>query len=197
MLSRRKHVPAKGTLESRSSPPTKFRRSDVVRGGYGVPQGRCEDEESSRPTSFAGLVIFQKLFSRLALKRRLAACFAHLRTRATYRGREFIRRFLMHTLPSGFVRIRYYGFLANRDRSRRLDLCRRLLGVSSSSIPPSDEVVMQADALEPCSTAQPCPACGRGTLIIVDFAPPIRPHPPRRPYIRTRRPAETVAFDTS
>jgi hypothetical protein len=46
-------------------------RSGVVRGGYGVPEIRCEDQSSSSLTSFAGLVIFQKPFSRLALKRRL------------------------------------------------------------------------------------------------------------------------------
>ena len=37
---------------------------------------------------------------------------------------EFIRRFLLHVLPSGFVKIRHYGFLANGVRARRLDLCR-------------------------------------------------------------------------
>ena len=40
---------------------------------------------------------------------------------------EFIRRFLLHTLPQGFVRIRHYGFLANRDRTTHLNLIRRLL----------------------------------------------------------------------
>jgi len=83
----------------------KFRRSDVVRVGYGVPQIRCEDEDSSSLTSFAGLVIFQKLFSRLALKRRLAACFAHLRTRATYRGHEIILCLIVHLLL-GFRKLR-------------------------------------------------------------------------------------------
>jgi hypothetical protein len=41
---------------------------------------------------------------------------------------EFIRRYLTHVLPSGFVRIRHYGFLSNRNRTEKLDLCRRLLG---------------------------------------------------------------------
>lgn len=44
---------------------------------------------------------------------------------------EFIRRFLMHTLPDGFHRIRYYGFAANGHRSDKLALCRRLLDVAS------------------------------------------------------------------
>ena len=54
-------------------------------------------------------------------------------------GSEFIRRFLMHTLPSGFVRIRYYGFLANRYRNERLEQCRRLLGVTSEATPVIEE----------------------------------------------------------
>jgi hypothetical protein len=40
---------------------------------------------------------------------------------------EFIRRFLLHILPAGFIKIRHFGFLANRNRSVRLDLCRKLL----------------------------------------------------------------------
>jgi hypothetical protein len=40
---------------------------------------------------------------------------------------DFIRHFLQHTLPAGFQRIRYYGFLANCHRKTKLDLCRQLL----------------------------------------------------------------------
>lgn len=40
---------------------------------------------------------------------------------------EFLRRFFLHVLPPGFVRIRHFGFLANRQRQRMLPLCRRLL----------------------------------------------------------------------
>ena len=40
---------------------------------------------------------------------------------------EFIRRFLLHTLPDGFHRIRHYGFLANGHRAAKLALCRKLL----------------------------------------------------------------------
>jgi hypothetical protein len=46
---------------------------------------------------------------------------------------EFIRRFLLHVLPEGFQRIRYYGFLANRDRRKKLALCRQLLGMQTLS----------------------------------------------------------------
>jgi hypothetical protein len=40
---------------------------------------------------------------------------------------EFIRRFLMHVLPDGFVRIRHFGFLSNRTRKKLLPLCRKAL----------------------------------------------------------------------
>ena len=45
----------------------------------------------------------------------------------TVTAEEFLRRFLLHALPRGFVRIRFFGFLANRRRKHLLPLCRRLL----------------------------------------------------------------------
>jgi putative transposase len=51
---------------------------------------------------------------------------------------EFIRRFLIHVLPSGFQRIRYYGLLGNRYRKDKLARCRELLGMSKLA-PKADE----------------------------------------------------------
>ena len=48
----------------------------------------------------------------------------------TLDGKEFVRRFLIHVLPDGFHRIRYYGFLGNCHRARKLALCRELLGMA-------------------------------------------------------------------
>jgi hypothetical protein len=50
---------------------------------------------------------------------------------------EFIRSFLLHSLPSGFVRIRHYGFLANRNRNQHLNAIRDLMGLSA---PPEKQV---------------------------------------------------------
>jgi hypothetical protein len=77
---------------------------------------------------------------------------------------EFIRRFLMHTLPDGFHRIRYYGFAANGHRSDKLALCRQLLDVA----PPRAEVhdAEQTDD-PPHDAALPCPCCG-GRMITVE-----------------------------
>jgi hypothetical protein len=60
----------------------------------------------------------------------------------TVSAEEFMRRFLLHVLPKGFVRIRHFGVLANYCRAASIDLCRRLLGMSplvrSSDSPPSN-----------------------------------------------------------
>jgi hypothetical protein len=79
---------------------------------------------------------------------------------------KFISRFLMHVLPSGFMRIRYYGFLANRCRKEQLELCRRLLGVSSS---PSDALEPLHEDAECHDHEQPirCPACKTGKLSLL------------------------------
>ncbi len=50
----------------------------------------------------------------------------------TLSAEEFIRRFLLHVLPNGFRRIRYYGFLGNRHREEKLAVCRQLLGMPRS-----------------------------------------------------------------
>ena len=65
---------------------------------------------------------------------------------------EFLRRFLLHVLPRGFVRIRHFGFLANRTRSRTVALCRQLLG--DVPIPRSPSPVTSAPR------SWPCPNCG-------------------------------------
>src|SRR5208282_3802850 len=49
---------------------------------------------------------------------------------------EFIRRFLLHVLPDGFQRIRYYGFLGNRYREQKLAHCRKLLSMPTPEHPP-------------------------------------------------------------
>ena len=73
---------------------------------------------------------------------------------------EFIRRFLMHTLPDGFHRIRYYGFAANGHRSEKLALCRQLLDIEPPRV--EDDASEWIEDL-----ALPCPCCG-GRMIIVE-----------------------------
>src|SRR3954454_23830831 len=63
----------------------------------------------------------------------------------TLDGVEFVRRFLMHVLPSGFVRVRHYGLLANRHRQEKLARCRELIGLAvmprADTAPPEPDPV--------------------------------------------------------
>jgi Putative transposase len=82
---------------------------------------------------------------------------------------EFIRRFLLHVLPAGFVRIRQFGFLANRARRAKLMLCRVLLGE------PAAPAKVPAD--QPGGTVHDkrCPVCKTGHMIPTRVFPPARP----------------------
>jgi len=87
---------------------------------------------------------------------------------------EFIRRFLLHTLPDGFHRIRHYGFLANGHRAAKLDLCRRLLGAPKPrSVPPAADYREQYFRLTGRSL-DVCPCCG-GRMTTVGAIPTARP----------------------
>jgi len=80
----------------------------------------------------------------------------------TVTAEEFLRRFLLHTLPRGFVRIRFCGFLANRRRRELLPLCRHLL--NASLLPPSPT---PTDSEAKCSCGWLCPRCG-GAMIVIE-----------------------------
>ena len=87
----------------------------------------------------------------------------------TIEAHEFIRRFLLHVLPSRFQRIRHYGFLANRVRKKKLQLCRTLLGKKHDAEAPPDELpVIETVSTEKDSPdADLCPACQKGRLLLV------------------------------
>lgn len=80
---------------------------------------------------------------------------------------EFARRFLLHVLPRGFVRIRYYGFLANGCRKKKLELCRRLLSAGKTEPESVNEVQQGADQSNLSSALKTCPTCGQGKMVIV------------------------------
>jgi hypothetical protein len=104
---------------------------------------------------------------------------------AQLHAHTFIKRFLMHVLPSGFVRIRHYGVLANRCKATTLPLCRQALG--QVAIPPP----------EPKSVAQwmqqwtgiditRCPACGHQPLEPIPVPAVLGPSPNRDPPVLNR-----------
>ena len=93
---------------------------------------------------------------------------AHRSKVMTLSGVEFLRRFVQHVLPKGFVKVRHYGLLANRDRDARLAVCRRLLTIESLRarsagvpLPVRSEgvVVTPAAAVTPV-----CSFCGSGRI---------------------------------
>lgn len=86
---------------------------------------------------------------------------------------EFARRFLLHVLPDRFVRIRYYGILANACRERDLARSRVLLGAEQGSRQqPEEQLDTQEVDAERTVSALTCPACHEGRLITVDVVPP-------------------------
>ena len=95
----------------------------------------------------------------------------------TLQGFEFIRRFLLHVLPPGFVRIRHYGLLSNRNRKTHLDLARTSLGIP---LPPQDQKTTPLpwqDLLLARTGIDPylCPHCLKGRLSLSHCLLPKRP----------------------
>ena len=80
----------------------------------------------------------------------------------TLKAVEFIRRFLLHVLPSGFVRVRHCGFLSNRVCQEKLALCRSLMADSAVAVAPEPN-----SGDETGSDATACPVCGRGRLVTI------------------------------
>ena len=88
---------------------------------------------------------------------------------------EFLRRFLLHILPKGFVRIRHFGFLANRRRATLPPVCFDRLGISQ---PASTE--LPDLATEHSADLYPCPKCGQPMVISKRLTPaelPLRSPP--------------------
>ena len=83
---------------------------------------------------------------------------------------EFIRRFLLHVLPAGFQRIRYYGFLGNRHRAHKLARCRQLLGMPVSESIAAERSRDYRDRYEHLTgiSLRDCPVCQQGRMLVVE-----------------------------
>jgi hypothetical protein len=90
---------------------------------------------------------------------------------------EFIRRFLLHVLPDGFMRIRHFGFLANRAKKHALPQCRKLLKLDAAlpEIPKKSahDLLLELTGID----LNRCPSCHQGTMIVVAELPPISRSP--------------------
>lgn len=91
---------------------------------------------------------------------------------------EFIRRFLLHVLPSGLQRIRYYGLLGNRYRQEKLERCRHLLGMQISVPQATSPEKNYCDRYEQItgSSLRQCPQCQHGRMVLIAILPRF-PHP--------------------
>ena len=91
----------------------------------------------------------------------------------TLDAQEFIRRFLLHVLPDGFMRIRHFGFLANRTKKHVLPQCRKLLGLSAAlpELPKKSahDLLLELTGID----LSRCPRCQKGTLIVVGELPKV------------------------
>ena len=86
---------------------------------------------------------------------------------------EFIRRFLVHVLPTGFHRIRHYGLFANANRAENIATARALLNAAPPAADPQEQPDIATDTprVLPC----PCPRCGGRMIVIETFAPGCQP----------------------
>jgi hypothetical protein len=94
---------------------------------------------------------------------------------------EFIRRFLLHVLPDGFMKMRHYGILSNRNRKTKLRQCKRLLGVTTdqsnekANRPSWQELFFSVTGIDPTV----CPHCGKGNMVLREvLAPALYTAPP-------------------
>lgn len=85
---------------------------------------------------------------------------------------EFLRRFLLHVLPRGFVRIRHFGFLAARRRTRLLSLCAQLLSAETPTAVPAAPVKSDEHNRREVQLWE-CPLCG-GSMVLVERLTPAR-----------------------
>ncbi|PYN12718.1 MAG: IS91 family transposase, partial [Candidatus Rokuibacteriota bacterium] len=93
----------------------------------------------------------------------------------TLAAEEFIRRFLLHVVPDGFVRIRHFGFLANRTRRAKLARCRALLAQPPA---PAASAIESVAALMRRLTGidiERCPVCQQGRLHVTEILTPTSP----------------------
>jgi hypothetical protein len=90
-------------------------------------------------------------------------------------GDEFIRRFLLHVLPKGFMRVRHFGFLANSTRKKKLVTIRQLMD-EQSEVPTEKTVNKNVVQIEGSEIVKPClcPTCKKGNMVISYWVLPLK-----------------------
>jgi hypothetical protein len=98
----------------------------------------------------------------------------------TLKAEEFIRRFLLHVLPSRYVRIRHFGLLANRKRNDTIALCRQILGEGNPATQQNGrKETWQEQLFRICGIdVTLCPACQKGRMYRIGLLLPLRCNSP-------------------
>ncbi len=167
---------------------------DAPPSSYDIANRRCLERAarkswvvySKRPFSGPDQVIryLSRYTHRIAISN--SRLVSHIKGRVTFRyrdrtdpkrkklltlgGKEFARRFLIHVLPRGFVRLRHYGLLANAIRRDSIRRCREILGVKYSApveqppAPTWDQLLLELTGIDPLL----CPRCREGRLVLSD-----------------------------
>jgi len=140
---------ARHTFRIHSKPATKEPKKVVkYLGGYmkrvAISNSRLEEMEG-------GKVVFRYKDNRDEGKEK----------RCRMEGEEFIRRFVEHIIPEGFVRVRYYGIFAGRDRKQNLERARELIG----GLEEKEAGDREQDKYEPS-----CPVCEEGKMVVVEYS---------------------------
>jgi len=102
------------------------------------------------------------------------AASAHKSRTMTVSADEFIRRFLLHSLPPRVQRIRHYGLFAGRTKKRNLARCRELLDLPDDSLLPS-AVQIRAALSAVADISRRCPVCLIGSMVRIAAIPPLQP----------------------
>ena len=89
---------------------------------------------------------------------------------------QFIGRFLKHTLPQGFMRIRHYGLLSNRSKKELLPICREVMGDTAAPEEHEPKTIADWLLLWTGEDISKCPSCGHGPLMTEEFAPAVELH---------------------
>jgi hypothetical protein len=89
----------------------------------------------------------------------------------TVDANEFIRRFLMHVLPRGFMKIRYFGFLAHKNKKQAIPLLRKLINPDAKLPAKTKETVQEMMLRITGTDITCCPKCKKGKMTIIKKLP--------------------------
>ena len=89
----------------------------------------------------------------------------------TVKAKEFIRRYLLHILPSGFMKIRYFGFLAHTNKKASIPLLQQLINPDAELTEKLEETVQEMMLRLAGIDISSCPKCGKGKMIRIKELP--------------------------